>query len=66
MNSFVFVMCQTKEEVCQHLLIDCVYAQRVWSLCFKWLGIMFVQHFDLKTHFMSFHLSQSSSKQDLV
>jgi len=52
------VLCQTKEESCQHLFIECKYAQLVWSLCLKWLGILFVQHNDLKNHFVSFHCAQ--------
>jgi len=33
------VLCQGVDESSKHLFIQCVYAQRVWSLCFKWIGI---------------------------
>jgi len=66
MNSIVCVLCQAKEESCQHLFIECKYAQQIWSLCLKWLGILFVQHNDIKDHFVSFHIAQASSKQNLV
>nr|AER13160.1 putative non-LTR retroelement [Phaseolus vulgaris] len=66
LNSIACVLCQIKEESCQHLFIECLYAKQVWSLCLKWLGILFVQHNDLKDHFVSFHIAQASSKQNLV
>ena len=66
MSSLACVLCQVKEESCQHLFLECKYAQQVWSSCLVWLGITFVQHNDLKDHFVSFHLAQASSKQNLV
>jgi len=60
------VLCLVKEESCQHLFIDFKYAQLVWSLCLKWLGFELVQHNDPKIHFVSFHCSHASSKQNLV
>ena len=66
MNSRVCVLCQEKEESCQHLFIECKNAQQVWSSCLKWLGLLSVQHNDIKDHFVSFHIAQASSKQNLV
>ena len=66
MNSIVCVMCMIKEESCQHLFIECKYAQLVWSLCLNWLGIKFVRHNDPKIHFESFHCAQASYKKNLV
>jgi len=66
MNSVVCVLCQEKEDSCHHLFIECKYAQQVWSLCLKWLGLLSVQHNDLREHFGSFHIAQASSKQNLV
>jgi len=66
MDTTVCVLCKIKEESCQHLFIDCKYAQLVWSLYLQWLGFEFVQHNDLKSHFVSFHCAQASSKQNLV
>lgn len=66
MNSTLCALCQLKEESCQHMFLECRYAQWVWSLCFKWIGISFIQQNDLKMHFQSFYLSQASNKQNLV
>jgi len=65
-NSTKYVLCQIKEESSQHLFIECIYAQRVWSLYQKWLGTTLVQNNDIKTHFESFHCTQASDKQNLV
>ena len=66
MNTNLCVVCQTKEESCQHIFIERVVAQRVWSLWFRWIGIVFVQHKAILTHFESFYLSQLSSRQNLL
>ena len=66
LNSTDCALCQTTEESCQHLFLECKHALCVWSLWFKWIGILFVLHKDLITHFESFHLTQSSNKQNLV
>ena len=57
MESTICAMCHLKEESCQHIFLECKYAQRVWSLCFKWIGISSVN--DLNLHFMSFYLSNA-------
>jgi len=62
MDTTLCAMCQVKEESCQHLFLECKHAQKVWSLCFKWSGISFVQQNDLNSHFLSFHLSKASNK----
>ena len=59
-------LCQAKEEYCQHLFLECNYAIRFWSMCFRWICILFVQHNDMKSHFESFHLFQVSHSQNLV
>jgi len=66
LNTTMCALCQTKEESCQHLFLECKYALCVWSLCFQWIGILFVQHKDLIPHSESFHPSQSSNKKNLV
>jgi len=66
MESTLCAMCLHKEESCQHIFLECKYTQRVWSLCFKWIGISFVQQNDLNLHFMSFYLSNASKKLNLV
>ena len=66
MESTICAMCQLKEESCQHIFLESKFAQWVWSLCFKLIGISFVQQNDLNLHFMSFYLSNASKKQNLV
>ncbi|XP_068504156.1 uncharacterized protein [Phaseolus vulgaris] len=66
LSSLACVLCEVKEETCQHLFLECIYAQQVWFLCLKWLGITLVQQNDLKDHFLSFHLPQFSFNQNLV
>ena len=60
------VLYRSKEESSKHLFIECVYAQRVWSICQRWLGTTLVQHNKIKNHFESFHCSQASVKQNQV
>jgi len=59
-------MCRAIEETTQHLFLDCIIAQRIWSLCYRWIGTLGVQHKDLKVHFESFHLVHLNSKKNLV
>ena len=66
LNSTVCPLCLLHEETCQHLFMECKYAQQVWSQCLPWVGILFVQHHDLKLHFQSFHLFQVSNKQNKI
>jgi len=40
LNTTGCALCQVEEESCQHLFIECKYAWCVWSLCFKWFGIL--------------------------
>ncbi|XP_068504213.1 uncharacterized protein [Phaseolus vulgaris] len=57
-------MCRAIEKTSQHLFFECAIAQRVWYLCFRWIGILGVQHKDLKVHFESFDLVHLNSKQN--
>ena len=65
-NTTECALCQTKEETCQHLFVECKYAVRVWDLCSRWVGIWSVQHNNLRTNFEGFSLPQHSYKQNLV
>ena len=60
------VLCGTVDESYQHLFIECEQAWKVWTMCFKWIGVDFVQHNDIVAHLESFHLFQASHKQNLV
>ena len=66
MSSLTCVFCQASDESTQHMFVECPLIQRVWSQCLKWIGILFVQHKDLKHHFESFHLSFMTTKQNQV
>ena len=65
-NSSLCALCKAAEESSQHLFLTCVYAQRVWSLCLRWIGFLFVQHKDLINHFERFHLAHFTAKQNQV
>jgi len=65
-NSPLCVFCNETQETTQHLFLECAYAQCVWSLCLRWLGISYVQHKDILIHFESFHLSHLNVKQNQV
>ena len=66
LESTLCVLCQDKTESCQHLFMACDVALRVWALCYRWIGILVVQHNDLKNHFESFFLAQAYNKQNMV
>ena len=66
LNNALCALCQNIVESCQHLFLECKHAMSVWFMCLRWVGILFVQHNDVKTHFVNFHLFQISNKQNLV
>ena len=65
-NSTICALCRESEESTQHLFLDCVIAQRVWFMCFRCLGVLFVQHKELKCHFENFYLIHMSLKHNQV
>jgi len=65
-NSPMCVLCKAAEESSQHIFMNCIFAQRVWSLCLRWIGILSVQHKNLLNHFESFQLIHLSIKQNQV
>jgi len=56
-SSPLCLLCEEMEKNAQHLFLECVVAQRVWSLCFRWIGILTVQQKDLSCHFENFYLA---------
>jgi len=66
LNTILRALCQMKEESCQHIFIEYPFSQSLWTLCFKWIGIMFVQQNILLKHFENFCLPQVSIKQNLL
>jgi len=59
-------MRQGSVETSHHLFLECIVAQQVCFLCLRWMGILFVQHKDLKVHFENFHLVHLNTKQNLL
>jgi len=66
LNTILCELCQAKEESCHHIFLECPFAQKVWRLCFIWIGISFVQHNVPMMHFENFFLPQVSSQQNLL
>jgi len=65
-NTTWCALCLVKEESYQHLFVECICARRVWNMCFKWIGILFVQHNDMAAHFEGFTLINGSKNQNMV
>ena len=65
-DSPICVMCNLSQETSQHLFIDCAVAQRVWSGCYRWVGIVGVQNKEIRNHLENFYLIHLSSKQNQV
>jgi len=59
-------MYKVSEETSRHLFLECLFAQRVWSLCFRWIGVLGAQHKDLRVHFENFNLVHLSFKKNLL
>ena len=60
LESLRCVLCGKEEESSSHLFFGCSFAWRVWCLCFKWLGILFVAHIEPRCNFDQFRLSLPS------
>jgi len=56
----VCCLCGKVEESSSHLFSVCDFSWRVWCLCFEWLGVLFIIHFDPMQNFIQFRLSQTS------
>ena len=59
-------LCGKEEESCRHLFFDCSFARRVWWLCYRWLGVLFVAHNEPKFNFDQFRMSFSSETVNIV
>jgi len=60
LESSLCCLCGKEEESYHHLFFDCNFAWRVWCFYFKWLGVSFVSHNDLKSNFAQFRMNTSS------
>ena len=65
-NSPLCVFCNLYVESTQHLFLDCTFAYCVWMLCYRWIGIVGTQNKDICNHFLNFHLTNMSEKQNQV
>ena len=48
------------------VFVRCVIANDIWNKCYRWLGVLFVQHMELMSHFKQFHLLNLNLIQNLV
>jgi len=60
------VLCGKEEESCSHLFFGCSFAWRVWSLCYRWLGVLFVSHIEPRSNFDQFRLNIPSESIRIV
>ena len=49
-------LCREEVETTRHLFFECKIAWLVWSQCYAWLGLAWVDHFDYGSHFLHFIL----------
>ena len=47
-------LCGEEVEMVNHLFFECKVSWRIWGLCFEWLGLYSVFHFDVPMNFMLF------------
>jgi len=57
LESLRCVLCGKEEESCSHLFFGCSFAWRVWSLCYRWIGVLFVSHIEPRFNFDQFRLN---------
>ena len=60
------VLCGKEEESCSHLFFGCSFAWRVWCLCYRWLGVLFVSHIEPRFNFDQFRLNLPSESVLIV
>ena len=65
-NSPLCVFCNLHVESTQHLFLDCAFAYCVWMMCYQWIGVVGTQNRDICNHFLNFHLTNMSEKQNQV
>jgi len=63
-NLIMCPLCNLSEETSQHLFLDCVFAQRVWSRCYRWIGVLGAQNKGIQNHLMNSYLIHLSNKQN--
>lgn len=56
-------LCKQKDDNTSHLFFYCKITKRVWKLCDKWVGELFVHHNQAKLHFHPFPLMEINGKK---
>ena len=54
-------MCGIEEGSINNLFFICKIVWLIWGMCFNWLGMSTVNHYDIKSHFMHF-LNDTSNR----
>jgi len=65
-NSPLCALCGLSDESSQHVFLECAQGQRVWSRCYRWIGILGANNKDIRSHFVNFSLVHLSSTQNQV
>jgi len=58
--------CLECEETIEHLFISCKESQKVWNMCYKWLGLSTVSHIMVRNNFQHFNIVNLNRQQNLV
>ena len=58
--------CLECEETIEHLFISCKESQKVWNMCYKWLGLSIVSHIMVRNNFQHFNIVDLNRQQNLV
>jgi len=54
MPSTLCSLCNHEDETIQHVLFECIVAQKVWDNCDRWIGIYSVRPNTVGSHFYEF------------
>ena len=55
-----------EEEKINHLFFKCKIAWLMWSICYYWLGMLSVNHYNVKTHLSLFKMPMKSKSVNRV
>jgi len=59
-------LCNSTKETVQHILFECVVAQKIWDNCDRWISIHSIRPNFAASHFMSFNLIWYGKKVNSV
>jgi len=66
MPSMLCPLCNNEDETIQHVLFECIVAQKMWDNCNIWIGIYSVRPNTTGSHFTSFYLTWCNKKVNVV